>query len=63
VAVLKVSITELVVAPNSHIVLNASTGDFFVAIKAKLDIKIETMAADTGAASAKPIFLGVNFII
>jgi hypothetical protein len=44
-------------------VLKASTGDFLVAIKARLEIMIETIAAETGAANAKPTFFGVNFII
>ena len=53
VAVFKVSIKELVDAPNSHMVLNAKIGDFFVARSAILEMMIETIAAETGASSAK----------
>ena len=43
-------------------VLKASTGDFLLAITARLEIKIEKTAAASGAAIAKPILLGVNFL-
>jgi hypothetical protein len=49
--------------PNSHIVLNASTGDFLLAMTARLEIKIEKIAAANGAAIAKPTLLGDSFLV
>ena len=43
-------------------VLKASTGDFLLAMTARLEIKIEKIAAASGAAIAKPTLLGVNFL-
>ena len=59
---LMTSISDPAVVPNSHIVLNASIGDFLLAITARLEIKIENIAAANGAAIAKPTLLGVNFL-
>ena len=42
-------------------VFAASIGDFFVAIIARLEIRIENIAAANGAAIANPSLLGVNF--
>jgi hypothetical protein len=43
--------------------LKASTGDFLLAITAKLEIMIEKNAAASGAAIAKPTLLGDSFLV
>ena len=50
---LRTSSKEPACVPNSHIVLQASIGDFLDAKTAKLEITIETTAAATGAAIAR----------
>jgi hypothetical protein len=57
-----VSMSEADSVPKSHIVLNASIGEFLLAITAILDIAIEKTAATNGAATAKPILLRENFL-
>jgi hypothetical protein len=43
-------------------VLNASTGDFLLAITARLEMRMEKIAAASGAAIAKATLLGVNLL-
>jgi hypothetical protein len=43
--------------------LKASTGDFLLAITARLEIRIEKTAAAKGAATASPTFDGDNFLV